>query len=426
MTSIRFVGLLTVCVLLLLSACTSGVRLLEDPAAYEKDVARLQRRLLERPDDPEALRDLGVIHVRTRQYAQGRDYLQRSFSWKPDDAKTLFYLGLSTEVLGQRDTAIRAYEKYAEMPRTSQYRRLMQGRFHQLMRNVVREEARSLAAMDSDLADQAPTSENIVAVFPLAYQAGDERYAALGRGLAEMVSVDLANIRNLRLVERVRLQALLDELQLGTSGIVDPSTAPRVGRLLGAGRVIGGGYSVVGRRDLHVGAAVARAGGEAAGDVSATGDLNQLFALEKRLVFDLIDALGVQLTPQEQDAIELVPTRNLQAFLAFSRGLEQEDAGSFGAAASSYRQASRIDPAFSIASERAERAESMEAAASVEQVMTAAASIERVGPGDIGMLQNRLQLLNASLGAHVIPGPDMRMPAQEVFQPLPAPPPPPD
>lgn len=420
----RFLYPIAIVLLVLLGACTSGVRLLEDPAAYESEVERLHRRLLERPNDPEALRDLGVIYLRTRQYGQAQDYLQRSFSRSPGDPKTLFYLGLSTEVLGQRDTALRVYEKYPDVPRASQYRRLMQGRFHRLMRQVVQEEARRLAAMDAELVERAPTSDDIVAVFPLNYQAGEERYAALGRGLAEMVTVDLANVQSLRVVERVRLQAILDELQLGQSGAVDPASAPQVGRLLGAGRVVGGGYSVLGRRDLHVGAAIARTGSGTAGQVTSEGDLNDLFDVEKRLVFELIEALGVRLSPQEQEAIESVPTRNLQAFLAFSRGLEHEDAGRYGAAASSFQQAARLDPAFTEAGARAERAESMEAASSVEDLMVAAASFEQATGNEL--LQNRLQLLNATLGANVNPGPDMRMPAQEAFQPLPAPPPPPE
>ncbi|HEX7071831.1 MAG TPA: CsgG/HfaB family protein [Rhodothermales bacterium] len=410
---------------LLLGACT-GVRLMEDRADYEDDIRRLERRLLERPDDPRALRDLGVIYVRTREYGKGQEYLQRAFAREPDDPMTLFYLGLSSEVVARTETAMRFYEKYTEVPRSSPYRRLMQGRYHNLLQASVRAEARSLAERDSATVGAAETSPNIVAVFPLSYQGGDPRFAPLGRGLAEMVTIDLSNLESIRLVERVRRQALRDELELAQSGAVDRSTAPRVGRLLGAGRVVGGSYSVAGRDELHLGAAIARSTGETTGEVSQSGDLDALFDLEKALVFDLIDELDVTLTPAEQEAIETVPTRNLQAFLLYSRALEQEDEGAFGAAAESYRRAARIDPSFSRAVEAAERTESMDVASTTDQVMAAAVETGVAADPAETLMRSRVENLNQSLGSHVVPGTDQRSPAQEVLQELPDPPAPPE
>ncbi|MFQ6115105.1 MAG: hypothetical protein ACE5NG_13660, partial [bacterium] len=41
-------------------------------------------------------------------------------------------------------------------------------------------------------------------------------------------------------VERVRLQTLLKEMGLGMTGLVDVTTAPRVGKLLGTSEIING------------------------------------------------------------------------------------------------------------------------------------------------------------------------------------------
>jgi hypothetical protein len=241
-----------------------------------------------------------------------------------------------------------------------------------------------------------------------------------------MVSVDLSNVQSIRLVERVRLQALLNELELARSGAVDRSTAPRVGRLLGAGRVVGGTYTVAGRDDLHLGAAVAEATGETSGEITHSGGLDDLFDLEKALVFDLIEELDVELTPAEQEAIETVPTRNLQAFLLYSRALEQEDEGAFGAAADSYRRAARMDPSFGRAVEAAERVESMEVAGTTDEAVAAAVQTGvAVDPAET-LMRSRVDNLNESLGSHVVPGNDMRSPAQEVLQELPDPPEPPE
>src|SRR5262249_48647567 len=62
--------------------------------------------------------------------------------------------------------------------------------------------------------------------------------------------------------------------------------------------------------------------------------------------------LGIALSPAEQRAIAERPTADLQAFLAFSRGLEAEDQGRFEDAALFYQQAATRDPAFAAARAR--------------------------------------------------------------------------
>ena len=75
--------------------------------------------------------------------------------------------------------------------------------------------------------------------------------------------------------------------------------------------------------------------------------LDQLFTLEKNLVLKLlVDNLKVVPTTAERNAIEQRPTRSLAAFLAYSRGLQEQDEGHFDDANRSFENAVRIDPNF--------------------------------------------------------------------------------
>jgi len=57
----------------------------------------------------------------------------------------------------------------------------------------------------------------------------------LGRFLAEEVSVALASeAKGFEVIERTQLKAILQEQKLGTSGVIDPQTARRVGQIAGA------------------------------------------------------------------------------------------------------------------------------------------------------------------------------------------------
>jgi curli biogenesis system outer membrane secretion channel CsgG len=55
-----------------------------------------------------------------------------------------------------------------------------------------------------------------------------------------MLITDLSEVKGLQIVERIKLQALVEEMGLGASGLVEANTAPRVGKLLGAQWLIGG------------------------------------------------------------------------------------------------------------------------------------------------------------------------------------------
>ena len=74
--------------------------------------------------------------------------------------------------------------------------------------------------------------------------ASDSQYPALGKALSEMALADLSRISGLVLVERQDMERVMRELALGLTGATAEETAPKVGRLLGAGYLLAGNYLV--------------------------------------------------------------------------------------------------------------------------------------------------------------------------------------
>jgi len=85
-----------------------------------------------------------------------------------------------------------------------------------------------------------------IAVFPFAnggsYGQSKEDFDALERGIAGMMISELSQNPAARVVEREQVQRLLDEQNLGAQGRVDPQTAAKVGKLVGARYVILGNF----------------------------------------------------------------------------------------------------------------------------------------------------------------------------------------
>jgi len=69
-------------------------------------------------------------------------------------------------------------------------------------------------------------------------------YDALGKGIADVLITELSANPSIRVIERDRVQQLIDEQNLSASGRVEKSTAVRVGKLLGVHHMIFGGFIV--------------------------------------------------------------------------------------------------------------------------------------------------------------------------------------
>lgn len=73
-------------------------------------------------------------------------------------------------------------------------------------------------------------------------------YAGMGKAVADLLINDLAQSANVRVVERDRVEALLQEQNLTKAGVIDPETAVRLGKILGARHMITGGFMNTGRQ----------------------------------------------------------------------------------------------------------------------------------------------------------------------------------
>lgn len=343
-----------------------------------EEIPGLEARVQARPQDAEALTRLGAAYERDGRHQEAEALLRRAVDADPRAANAHFVLGLVQDAQERYADAAASYQRYLELAPASRLKGQVEGRMQLARRNGLRVAIRESLAREQQLAERP--SPATVAVFPFVYSGSDERLRPLGRALAEMLTTDLAQTDRLTVLERVQIQALLDEVELGRSGLVDASTAARGGRLLGAGRVVQGQVSG-NEAQLRLEAAVVQVGsGAQPGALSEEDAGARLFAMQKALALRIYEEMGVSLSPAERERVNRRYTDNLQALLAFGQGLESADAGRFAEAAGFFQQAAAIDPGFRQANELAgasanlEQASNTSAADAVEEV--AQASVE--------------------------------------------------
>src|SRR5690349_4034733 len=76
--------------------------------------------------------------------------------------------------------------------------------------------------------------KRIVAVLYFDNNTGKPSLDVLRKGFADMMVTDLSAVQQLQVVEREKLQRLLDELKLQRSNYFDPKTIQRLGQGMGA------------------------------------------------------------------------------------------------------------------------------------------------------------------------------------------------
>ncbi len=147
-------------------------------------------------------------------------------------------------------------------------------------------------------------------------------------------------------MERLQVNALVQEMQLVETGRVDVATAARVGRLLQAGQMVQGLAAIPDEEDVRLEVTVVQSDGRVTSPAMESGRLRDLLRMEKAIVVAIAGQLGYVLSEAERRLILENGTQNLAAFLAYSRGLIAEDLGDYSAAAAFFGEAVRRDPRF--------------------------------------------------------------------------------
>jgi TolB-like protein len=172
-----------------------------------------------------------------------------------------------------------------------------------------------------------------------------EQAKPLGKALAAMLMTDLSKAKSLKVVERIRLQKLLEEIQLGTGGMVDPRTAPRVGSLLGAGKIVTGNMLVAGGEKIDVNSLLTSVptGGEV-GKQEAKGLLREFFKLEKAIAFGVLRDMGIPLTKEEEETIGRYASQSYAGLLYYGEGLDAQDRSEWDKAIAIFQKCLTEDP----------------------------------------------------------------------------------
>ncbi|UCD17492.1 MAG: tetratricopeptide repeat protein [Candidatus Zixiibacteriota bacterium] len=341
---------------ILLTGCSQSLylqgRRLTEQGEYDRAIAILYDEIRVNPQSADAWRELGVAFYKKGDLTKAEDALKQANHIRPDSRTSLFS-GMIHERQHTYDLAIQSYTTALNLEPDRGTRNLVRAHLDQLIEKKFREEALAVVAGEAQIkVDTIP--QNTVAVVNFDGSNLPPKLAPLGLGLAEFTAIDLAKVNSLRVVDRMKIDIILQEMKLGRSEYVDRSTAPRIGRMLGSRRIVTGSLLSVGANAIRLdGAVVNTADSRAQVTEPTEGDMRQFFRVQKEFVFKVIDEMGIELTAAERDSILQIPTESYLAFMAYCRGLDFRSRGMPQAAAREFQQAASEDRNFGEAGRQA-------------------------------------------------------------------------
>ena len=328
------------------SACATAI------SGSAQDISRLEQEHAGDPNSQPLQRSLGIAYFKANRFPDARTALEKATSMDKNDGVAALYLGMTAEQQNDLPAAESAYRTYLEVGKTRGVKNQIRDRMEALKLKAIQLQAKAALANESG-ATAGPA--NTVAVMPFQFTGSDTSLKPIERGFAELVTTDLSRVSRLTVLERERLQGLLDEIALQQRGGVTEGTGVRAGKLLRAGRMIGGSIQQNGFQ-LQTNAVITDVSTSALGPTAQDQrSVDDIFTMEKNIVLGLLQNMGITPTTAERNAIEQRPTRSLAAFLAFSHGLEYQDRGLYNEAAREFDRAVRLDPGFGAAAQKGQQ-----------------------------------------------------------------------
>ncbi|HEY0928773.1 MAG TPA: CsgG/HfaB family protein [Gemmatimonas sp.] len=210
--------------------------------------------------------------------------------------------------------------------------------------------AAALTGMGTTAGAQGAASKPTVAVMYFTNGAigNNAEYAPLSKGLAEMLITEMAGNENIRVVERDRLQSLLDEQNLGASGRVEKETAAKIGKTLGALHMLMGSFVIDPKGTMRMDVrAINTETSELEYATSVTGKADRMLELLGQIGTKLNAGLklpSVQRGFEEGKTVGAKGPNQLKSMMLLSRALEQQDRKNNTQAVALYKESIQANP----------------------------------------------------------------------------------
>ncbi len=180
-----------------------------------------------------------------------------------------------------------------------------------------------------------------------------DKWDPMQYGMADILIADLKGLTNLRVVDRERVQMILDEIQIQQTDYFEESTAVRVGKMLGVHVFVMGSFMQLDKNTIMITPKLVKTEtGEILHSETIKGKPKELMTLLSQTAAKISSWLDLTITEEEKKVLHGSKSESLEAALAYARGVNLEDEEKYADASKEYEKALKADSSYSLARER--------------------------------------------------------------------------
>ncbi len=172
-------------------------------------------------------------------------------------------------------------------------------------------------------------------------------------GLADILITQLQQLSKLKVVDRERIQMILDEIDIQQSEYFDDKTAVRIGKMLGVHVFVMGSFMQLDKNTMVITPKLVKTEtGEVLHSTTIKDKPDELMEMIATTAETIAGWLEVEVAEEEKEALHGQVSESVKAALAYSRGLLHEDNAEYDAAREAYVQALEVDSTYFPAMDR--------------------------------------------------------------------------
>jgi len=243
-------------------------------------------------------------------------YLKKAFDTKSNDLENIFSLALYYSLKEEHQKAINLFEKFILSTDNEDLQKVATQLMTHQKRLFYNKELKNIIENENKISE-FPLEKNSIAVLPFTNFGEQGDYNVLEKGLADQTITYLGYIKNLKVLERIKIDELYKEINLSQSQIIDRSTAIRAGKLLKTEKLLTGNFKIDNEKLSLRMFFVNVNNGEISDEIVKDGKIDDFFEIHKELLLETLDKMKISLNDETRKKIITFKTENLFEFISY-------------------------------------------------------------------------------------------------------------
>lgn len=263
-----------------------------------------------------SIKGLAFCYLLTNDYSNAENYIKKGLEINDNDPEIIFSQGVLFSLKNKHKESVETLNKFIEQSTNKELNNIAFRIITQEKKLLFKEEYENLIKNENMLSD-LNIEKNTIALLPFKNIGQQGDFNVLERGIADQTITYLGYIRNIKVLERLRIEELFKEINLSNSEMIDKTTANRTGKLLKAEKLLTGNYKVnkdtISLNMFYINVV----DGNISEELKKKGRIENFFDIHRELLLESLDKMKISINDDDRKKIITFKTENIFEFITY-------------------------------------------------------------------------------------------------------------